>query len=303
MSEQLHFNLPGSETQQGSSEPEQKAESTAKRNVSAGSGGSGTGGPGPRQQKRLLQRAVLRWLVEEQEITALARDVPTRVSRYRADVAGFRSKPFRNSGEGPSRILTPQTTLIVQCYVHREQCWPDCTSAEQLLERLRQLKQRQAELEEHIRQDEPELRRGDSLFEEYAEWNYAQSRNPEFHKIRRDIHQTEHAIYRGTKFEQIRQAELADLLYVAVPWGELQESEVADGWGLLWISRDLGVTPIKEPEHRECLPAHRVHLIQNIASAATTNVLAVNGIRRVQGEVRFVKAPRGHRKKVQPRLW
>ena len=254
--------------------------------------------PAPQLSKKRLKRAVLRWLFRTEPPTAAGEAVVTRISRIRADVAAFWSRPVRNrSDEGPSRILTPVRTAIFQCYANREEFWPEAGRSEQILPQLQHLRSQAAELESRIRREEPELREDGTLFEELAQWRYDKSRNREYRQLRRQIDKAEHALYSGTKFERVRSADLADELYLAVPAGLISADELADGWGLLWVADDLSVSVAAEPAPRECLPANRLHLVQNIASVAAGSVLFTAGIRRQRrGGAVFVKKPRGHRK-------
>ena len=247
-----------------------------------------------RPRKDILQRSVLRWLEQTKPTTSLAAGVITRISKLKADVAGFWSKPKKNTHEeGPERILVPTATIIVQCHVERDGCWPDCIKSKQILPQLRTLRDELAEAEAQIQENEPRLRRDDTLFEEYAEWNYENSTNRSYHRLRHAISKMEHGLYHGTKFERIRSAQLADYLYLAVPAGMVQGSELADGWGLLWIEDDLEVTVVVEAQNRECLPSNRMHLIQNIAAGAKNAELLHNGVTTyTKGEVAFIKPMR-----------
>lgn len=252
----------------------------------------------------LLRRAVLRWL-EQQDAppTGSAVNVVTRISRLKADVAAFWSQPIRNPGtDGPRQILTPARTAIVQCHAEREECWPDCIRSQEILPQLKDLKAQLAAVEAQIRREEPELRDANTLFEEYAEWHYEESRNRRYLQLRHAIRKMEHGLYHGTKFERIRSAQLADHLYLAVPAGLVERAELADGWGLLWIQDDLEVTVVHEPEERDCLPMNRMHLVQNIAAAAKPPTLRYNGVRAARGEVVFVRPVVRSRGVVHPRL-
>jgi hypothetical protein len=250
--------------------------------------------------RRNLRRAVLRWLLKEDPPTACATGVMTRITRFRADVAAFWSKPVRNPHEeGPGQILTPIRAALIQCHLGRDECWPDCSRSAELIPRLRELKARLVDVEGQIRRDEPGLRETGSLFEEYAEWRYESSSNREYHQLKREIEKTEHALYHGTRFERIRSACLADQLYLAVPDKLVLPEELADGWGLLWVSDDLRVTVAARPAPRECLPQNRLHLVQNTAAAASRAVLFANGIDVTADGTSFffVRPPRARRKR------
>lgn len=257
-----------------------------------------------RSRRLLLQRAVLRWLEETSSPTGSALDVVTRISRLRADVAAFWSVPMRNPNEeGPTQLLTPDRTVIVQCHVEREECWPDCIRSREILPQLRQLKTELQETESRIREEEPGLRDNNALFEEYAEWRYEKTANREYHQLKRAIEKMEHGLYHGTKFERIRSAQLADRLYLAVPAGVVEEKELADGWGLIWIEDDLSVRVVAEPEDRACLPLNRMHLVQNIAAAAKNSELLCRGIHQTgEGTVVLTRPLTRRRAEEKPRL-
>ena len=254
-------------------------------------------------RRQAIRRAALRWLEETAPPTGMATFVVTRIQRTRADVAAFWSEPVRNAaGEGPERILTPQRTVIVQCYAERDECWPDCSRSQGMLPQLKALKAELAEVEATIRKEEPELRDSNALFEEYAVWRYDESRNRRYHKIRRAIFRVERSLYDGTAFERIRSAQLADHLYLAVPAGLVEATELADGWGLLWVEDDLSVRVIAAAEPRECLSANRLHLVQNIAAAAKTSELLANGIARRDDAVILTRPMRRRRSQETVRL-
>lgn len=253
--------------------------------------------------RRGIRRAALRWLVDELAPTGAAQDVVTRISRVRADIAAFWSRPVRNSeSEGPGRILDPHHTLIIECFSHREQCWPDCADSARAAPQLVELRHRQAELESDIRREEPHLRDSSSLFEEFAEWHYDRTNNAEYRRLRAEVEALEHALYAGTRFERIREAALADELYLAVPADLVEPEELADGWGLLWVHQDMSVEIKRKAMVRDCLPDNRFHLVQNIAAAGLGNTLFAAGIRSAGDRTVFVRPPRGHRNPEQPQL-
>lgn len=247
--------------------------------------------PPRRYGRQHIQRAVLRWLEDRAEPpTGLAGDVVTRVSRLRADVAAFWSVPSRNPhDEGPQRIMQPSRTLIVQCHAERDECWPDCMRSAEILPQLKAAKAELAQLQETIRREEPRLRDNNSLFEEYAEWRYEKSANPRYHAVRQAIDKLEHGLYHGTKFERIRQAQVADHLFLAVPAGLVDPAELADGWGLLWVEPDLTVREMVPAEARDCLPGNRLHLVQNLAAACREHTLLAHGVSRQKEGVVFVR--------------
>ncbi len=262
----------------------------AGKGSSANSSAPGRSKPAKVSRNAALQirQAILGWLLTKKP-TGFGINVATRISRYRADIAAFWSRP-------KNRLLTPVQTMIIEIRHGREACWPDCADRDKLLELLRAAKKAKAELEEQIRQDEPHLADDNLLFSEFCDWNYHQSANRHYHASCRQVEKIEHAIYHGSRFEMIRSAQVADILYLAVPENSIKPTEVADGWGLLYFDEQQHITEILHPQNWHCTSDKRHHLLQNIAAANSRSVLFQNGISKVDDRIIFTKAPRRRRK-------
>lgn len=245
--------------------------------------------------RRGLRRAVLAWLALD-DPSGLATDVPTRISRHRTDVAAFWSRPGRHAaGAGPGRVLRPYRTAIVECRLTRNACWPDCHNASTLSPQLLKLRQDKRRRETQIRTREPELRGNDMLFDEYTEWQYDRSRDRAYHELCRRLQQLEAALYRGTRFEGLMKARLADRCYLAVPTGTVEPHELADGWGLLWVDGGRQVQVVAPAREEPCPDENRLHLVQHVAGAAQSSVLFANGIGRQGRRALFLPLPRRRR--------
>jgi hypothetical protein len=143
---------------------------------------------------------------------------------------------------------------------------------------LREKKAEKKMIESEIRLNEPELRETDTLFEEYGSWNYAESRNNDYKKCLKSVKLLENALYQGSRFERIAQANVADFLYLAVPNGAVQASELAEGWGLLYINADKSVEVVKEADDMRCAELAKAHLAFNIATSCAKSMLFSEGI-------------------------
>lgn len=242
-----------------------------------------------------IHRAVLAWLVTA-KAPGMAIKVPTRIPRFKADVAAFWNRPIRNRGTvGPTKLLTPNETVIVECRRRREECWPDFTKSSDLLPRLRELKETRQNLQADIRVTEPDLRETATLFEEYSEWHYYRTQKSVYHDVHADIKKIETALYKGTRFEKIRNARMADVLYLAVPERMVHPYELADGWGLIWIAQDLTATVVSQAANNHGSPENHLHLVQNIAAAALGPLLFSQGVYRQEDGCRFLPKPRRRR--------
>lgn len=265
--------------------------------------------PPPPEQVRLrhrthalLRRAVIRWLAGQWKPTGLAVDVPTRVSKIKADIAAFRSRPVRNpSRSGLGSVLRPVQTFLVQCAADREDCWPHCFKNEPLTRRLKELRARLLLLEKKIRAEEPDLRVGGALFEEYAEWRYERSRDPEYRQLHQAAQEIEQALLDGTRLELLSRALIATHLYLAVPEGAIEADDLSKEWGLLWIGKNLEVTVVREPEVTEIPVENQIHLAQNVAAAGSAAVMRLAGVATHQdGSLYFTKPSRIHTKPQTP---
>ncbi len=235
-----------------------------------------------------LKRAALGWLVT-QKPDAIGVMVPTRISKYCADIAAFWSVGKRGK-------LLPKKTLIIETRNNREECWPDCSRHEGLLNQLKEAKELKREIEAKIRRNEPGLKDTDNLFNEYESWRYKESKNREYHRCLKEIDKLERAVYNGSFFEQLRRAEVADYLYLAVPEDTVHADELADSWGLIYVKPDLSAELVKTAEFWDCPVERKMHLAQNIAITCRKSILFSMGIREGASSIPFF-TPIPHRRR------
>ena len=261
---------------------EEKKPETVRRRITSASG----------LQQRDLQCAALGWLATLHP-TAAAIRVPTRLAKFRADAAAFWSTPKKN------RLLQPEKTILIEARPTRMSCWPECSGSEEILPELRREQEHRQELEAEIRIREPHLRDSDVLFAEIEYWNYEGTSNPAYRECLRRIRSYEKALYRGSRFERIHRANVANELYLAVPEGLIHPDELAEGWGLLYVSRNLKVEVVKTAQWIECPQENMLHLSQNIAASSLHDVLFAHGISLTAGGgVQFHCPPR--RRRIRP---
>lgn len=233
-----------------------------------------------------LQRASLAWLASLNP-TAAAMRVPTRLAKFRAGAAAFWSSPGRH------RLLQPDLTVVVEARLSRDDCWPECSDTEVILPSYRECQANRRSLEESIRKNEPFLLDSDVLFPEIEYWNYGETQNPEYKPCLEKLAEFESALYRGSRFERIRQGEVANELYLAVPEGLIDPDELAEGWGLLYVSPDMHVELIRKAAHYECPQEHMLHLSQNIAASSLRDVLFAHGIyQEADGKISYRRLPK-----------
>ena len=244
--------------------------------------------PEPEKKKTLsrqeLQQLALGFLASLKP-DALAVQVPARFCKYQVSCAGF----WRGTGKEQGRVAQ---TAIVVLYEKFERCFSDCANRDKLLENLRELREKREELEQKIRQEEPELASRDDLFCDFCSWDYASSRCEEYHKLLRKIRKVQDSLHQGSRLCRIHATGVADYCYLAVPDGLVQPDEIALGWGLVYLGPGREFKLIKEPEPQEASPAGRQLLAQNIAIAGANAVRFAAGIEVHGKKVSYRKLPR-----------
>jgi len=92
---------------------------------------------------------------------------------------------------------------------------------------------------------------------------------------------------------------LAEYTYLAVPERTVAVDEIANGWGLLYISPAMEVFTVKEAVRWECPVENKLHLIHNIATANMREVLFAHGVvPQRDGRILVTPAPRRRRKTI-----
>ena len=243
----------------------------------------------PRLRPEMLRQAALAFLTA-QNPDAAALTVPVRRYKYQVAAAAL----WLDTG---AKNKCCRKTAIVEVYDRRDRCFANCAERSKLLDAISRLRQDRAALEAEIRAAEPHLADTDDLFSEYRTWHYEKSANPRYRKLMQQMERLQHAIYRGSRLEHIRCANAADLLYLAVPEGELLPDECAAGWGLIYVYADGSLKLIRSAEPQKCTDAGRQLLAWNIAAAAMSDVLFSHGISRHGGRyIRIARPPRRRRK-------
>ena len=213
-----------------------------------------------------LQQAALAFLVSLHP-DAVALNVPTRTSKYRASVAGF-WKQARRSG-----TIVTRTTLVMM-YNDIDNCFADCTGKAERMEMINSLQQEKAAMETLIRKNEPHLAAADDLFSEFRSWDYASSVNRDYHKLCRTITRELEILCKGSKLERIRQAGVADQCYLAIPEKLLSPELIPPVWGVVELFPECPrFRLLREAQlQNNVAPEQRNGFALNIASAGAAAV-------------------------------
>lgn len=225
-----------------------------------------------------LKRAALAFLASL-GASAIAKDVPTRGSRFRADAAAF----FLDEGNQSKKNGSLRTALAEVRTASEAQI--ECANHTQHLTMLRAARLERESLEQEIRRTEPYLRDDSTLFIEFEHWNYSASKNAAYKECMQRIRDLEYAIFHGSRLSKFHTAGIASELYLVVPEGSVCMESVAENWGLVFVKKDLSFELVKKPLHYDCPAENLLRMVRNIASSACKEVLFANGIREKKDSV------------------
>jgi hypothetical protein len=177
---------------------------------------------------------------------------------YRADVAAYRPERGRTPGIG--------ATAVFECKQARSDFQRDSHSAEPTRARLKTLDARRLKLEELLRVHHPELRRSETLFEAFDNYDFTKLGHQTWERIVREIGVLQNRLYDRTKFEKLVRYRCANLFCLVVADGVLAEHESPPGWGLL-VHRADRLELLRKPVWHDCAEPNRLLVLQRIAMA------------------------------------
>lgn len=211
----------------------------------------------------------------------IAKDVPTRGNRFRADAAAFfMDETVAGSGRKVSSLRTALAEVRTASEAKIE-----CANHAQQLTMLNAARLEREVLEQEIRRSEPELRDDSNLFTEFEQWNYAASKNSAYKECVSKIRDLEYAIFHGSKLSKFHTAGIATELYLVVPDGAVCMESVADNWGVVFVRDDLSFELVKKPVRYDCAGENLGRMVRNIGLSACKEVLFANGVRETKDEL------------------
>jgi len=154
-----------------------------------------------------------------------AMEVHAPRSSYRVDVAGFRSD--RNEQES--------TVAVFECKQSREDLFRDNRRQSELKSNLLALQDRRQKLESLLAVHHPSLRTSDSLFPEWATFDFTTIDHRGYNQTIQKIVRIQRQLLENTKFDLITRYGLGNLHYLTTTPGLLDTREVPIGWCLLEV--------------------------------------------------------------------
>lgn len=178
-------------------------------------------------------------------------------SRFRVDVAAMRLDRM----EGEPMIA------VFECKQSRADLDRDNQRHLELQARLKALQERREKLERLLAVHYPSLRTSDSLFPEWATFDFSAIDHAAYRQITERIARIHRQLFGNTKFDLMTRYKLGNLHYLVTTPELLHQCEVPLGWGLLEFAEDCQIT-------EKCAPTRFSGIetllwLERIAKAAT----------------------------------
>jgi hypothetical protein len=203
-----------------------------------------------------LKRLALLW-AQAQGFSACAVEIRPPRCRYRVDVAAYRRD---RTGDG--------TTAVFECKQQRCDLRRDNCSSSRTRVRLQAVYRRRQILEKHLRVHYPSLRVADSLFPEFDSHDFAAIGHRNYGRVLRELNALQNQLSGCTKFETLFRYRCANLFFLVLPSGLLDEAEIPFGWGAL-VESDGALGVMCKPLWQETAPEAKLDFLHRIAAAGT----------------------------------
>lgn len=206
---------------------------------------------------RRLKALALTW-ARAHQFPLGATEVRIPRSGYRADVVAASAHPTAERGR----------VAVFECKQAREDLLRDCADEPALQERTRRLGERLGELRALIGGHRPDLRRGETLFPEFDDFDFQGLRHETLHALEGELEVAQRKLFGSVKFARLHRYAPADYLYLVTEPGVLAAHEVPVGWG--WLQRSGDDLELKLPPVRHATAAaERLVWLERIAAVGS----------------------------------
>jgi hypothetical protein len=186
---------------------------------------------GESETHRRLKEQVFLWAYDR-GFRCCAMEVCAPRSSYRVDVAGFRS----------DRKQKESMVAVFECKQSREDLFRDNRRQSELKSSLLALQDRREKLESLLALHHPSLQTSDSLFPEWATFDFTTIDHRAYKQTIQKIVRIQRQPLDNTKFDLITRYGLGNLHYLVTIPGLLDKREVPLGWGLLEVHENKKMT-------------------------------------------------------------
>ena len=212
-----------------------------------------------------LKRLAFTW-ARDHGLTLAGCEVRVPRSGYRADVAAMSREPL---GEH-ARVA------LFECKQCRADLVRDCADEPLVRTRSAEVAARVRELRALIAVHRPDLRRGESLFAEYDDYDLSGLRHDTLEALERELGFLQSKLANGIKFARLSRYQAADHLYLVTEPMIVEAGEVPLGWG--WLEREGEQLVLRQPPERHRLAVElRVAWLEAIALAGTRSTRRLIG--------------------------
>lgn len=218
---------------------------------------------GESAEHRKLKALALAW-VRANGWAIAAPEVRVPHSGFRADVAAY--APRRGQPQKGGDPLAGTRTAILECKQARSDLLKDSHPEAATRDRLAELQERRAKLEELLAVHRPDLRRGESLFPEFDAWDFSGLEHRTYRDVLAELATMQTRMLQGTKFAKMFRYRCADVLYLVAEDGIFAAAEIPAGWGLL-VRRGEALELARPPVALDSSPAQRLALLESLALA------------------------------------
>jgi hypothetical protein len=182
---------------------------------------------GESRAHRRLKELTLLWAYRR-GYRCCAMEVRAPRSSFRIDVAGVRI----------DRNPAVSTVAVFECKQSRIDLLRDNRRRGELKEKLLQLQDRRKKLESLLAVHYPTLRTSDSLFPEWASFDFTALDHQGYGQTIRKIGRIQLQLLQNIKFDLVTHYQLGNLHYLVTPAAMIDPSEVPIGWGFLEVESD-----------------------------------------------------------------
>ena len=208
---------------------------------------------------RELKRLASEWALT-QRLPLLGCEVRVPRSPYRADLVAASRCPVGDTG----------VVAMFECKQARSDFLRDEANEPEVRRTAEGLAARARELRGLIAGHRPDLRRGESLFPEYDDYDLRGLKHDTLDEIECALEVCQHKILRSLKFARLHRYHAADHLYLVTVRGLIELHEVPTGWGWLETGNDGDGLCLRHPPVRHATTAQvRLAWLESIALAGT----------------------------------
>jgi hypothetical protein len=224
---------------------------------------------GETEAHRALKKLALAW-AGAHRLPLSGVEVRVPKSPYRADVAAASRHPAADDG----------IVAVFECKQARADFLRDEADEPAVRLEATAIASRLAALKSLIGVHRPDLRRGESLFAEFDDYDFRDLRHPTLHALERKLDLLQGKLVESVKFARLHRYNAADYLYLVTENEVVAPHEIPCGWGWL-VRRDQGLELRQPPVRHATTPAQRLAWLESIAAAGARATRKTNGLASV----------------------